>query len=327
MFETIKIHTSNPERQASSQGNYHMNERISKLRKLSVETEPSLSIERALHETAFYKENYGRYSIPVMRSLTFLDHCRKKALFLGEGELIVGERGPAPKVVPTFPELTCHSADDFQVLNTREMQRYKISAEDIATYETEVIPYWQGRTQRERIFNHVPLEWRAAYEAGLFTEFMEQRAPGHTALDGKIYRKGMIDFKREIAENLSNLDYLNDKEATDKAEQWKAMDIACDAAIVFAERHAALAEELAGKENDPVRAAELVKIAEVCRRVPANAPQTFWEAIQMSDRAGDPERGAAAGAGGAGGRALAVCRSLRLRSRGLCHRGCGRPGP
>ncbi|MEI6435359.1 MAG: trans-4-hydroxy-L-proline dehydratase [Bacteroidota bacterium] len=258
-----------------------MNERISKLRKLSVETEPSLSIERALHETAFYKENYGRYSIPVMRSLTFLDHCRKKALFLGEGELIVGERGPAPKVVPTFPELTCHSADDFQVLNTREMQRYKISAEDIATYETEVIPYWQGRTQRERIFNHVPLEWRAAYEAGLFTEFMEQRAPGHTALDGKIYRKGMIDFKREIAENLANLDYLNDKEATDKAEQWKAMDIACDAAIVFAERHAALAEELAGKENDPVRAAELVKIAEVCRRVPANAPQTFWEAIQM----------------------------------------------
>ncbi len=281
MFETIKIHTSKPERQAGSQGNYHMNERISKLRKLSVETEPSLSIERALHETAFYKENYGRYSIPVMRSLTFLDHCRKKALFLGEGELIVGERGPAPKVVPTFPELTCHSADDFQVLNTREMQRYKISAEDIATYETEVIPYWQGRTQRERIFNHVPLEWRAAYEAGLFTEFMEQRAPGHTALDGKIYRKGMIDFKREIAENLSNLDYLNDKEATDKAEQWKAMDIACDAAIVFAERHAALAEELAGKENDPVRAAELVKIAEVCRRVPANAPQTFWEAIQM----------------------------------------------
>ncbi|MCX6277868.1 MAG: glycyl radical protein [Bacteroidetes bacterium] len=258
-----------------------MNDRIRKLRKLSVETEPSLSIERALHETAFYKENYGRYSIPVLRALTFLDHCRKKTIYLGEGELIVGERGPAPKVVPTFPELTCHSADDFQVLNSREMQRYKISAEEIATYKAEVIPYWQGRTQRERIFNHVRQEWKAAYESGLFTEFMEQRAPGHTALDGKIYRKGMIDFKREIAENLANLDYLNDKEATDKAEQWKAMDIACDAAIVFAERHAALAEELAGKENDPVRAAELEKIAQVCRQVPANAPRTFWEAIQM----------------------------------------------
>ncbi len=258
-----------------------MNDRIRALRKHSVETQPALSIERALHETAFYRENYGKHSIPVLRALNFLDHCRKKAIYIGKGELIVGERGPAPRMVPTFPELTCHSTEDFHVLNTREMQRYTISEEDIETYEREVIPYWQGRTQRERIFSHVPDEWKAAYQAGLFTEFMEQRAPGHTALDGKIYRKGMLDFKREIAGNLASLDYLNDPEATDKAEQWKAMDISCDAVIIFAERHADLAEELAEKENDPVRARELQKIARVCRRVPANAPQTFWEAIQM----------------------------------------------
>ncbi len=258
-----------------------MNERIQKLRKLSVETQPSLSIERALHETAFYKENYGKYSVPVLRALNFLDHCKKKNIYIGEGELIVGERGPKPKCVPTFPELTCHSVEDFHVLNTREMQRYTISQQDIDTYEKEVIPYWQGKTQRERIFNHVPDEWRAAYEAGLFTEFMEQRAPGHTALDGKIYKKGMLDFKKEIAANLASLDYLNDAEATDKAEQWKAMDISCDAVIVFAERHAELATELAAVEKDPQRAAELLKIAEVCRRVPAHAPSNLWEAIQM----------------------------------------------
>ncbi len=234
-----------------------------------------------LHETAFYKENYGKYSIPVLRALNFLDHCQKKTIYLGEGELIVGERGPKPKCVPTFPELTCHSVEDFHVLNTRDMQRYTISQEDIDLYEKEVIPYWQGKTQRERIFSHVPDEWRAAYEAGLFTEFMEQRAPGHTALDGKIYQKGMLDFKREIAENLASLDYLNDPEATDKAEQWKAMDISCDAVIVFAERHAELAEKLAAKESDPKRAAELRKIAEVCRWVPAHAPRNLWEAIQM----------------------------------------------
>jgi formate C-acetyltransferase len=193
----------------------------------------------------------------------------------------VGERGPAPKVVPTFPELTCHSVEDFHVLNTREMQRYTISQADIDRYAREVIPYWKGKTQRERIFSHVPHEWKAAYEAGLFTEFMEQRAPGHTALDGKIYRKGMLDFQREIAENLATLDYLNDPEATDKSEQWKAMDIACEAAIVFAERHALLAIELAATEQDPVRVIELNQVAKVCRRVPAHAPRTFWEAIQM----------------------------------------------
>ena len=280
-----------PQRGPSCEGNFYrekdsldgpgMNQRIQRLRKLSVETEPSLSIERALHETAFYKENYGKYSIPVLRALNFLDHCRRKTLYLGKDELIVGERGPAPKVVPTFPELTCHSVEDFHVLNSRDQQRYTISDEDIATYAREVIPYWQGKTIRERIFSHVPVAWQAAYEAGLFTEFMEQRAPGHTALDGQIYRKGMLDFKQQIADEIAALDYLNDPEATDRFEELKAMDISCDAVILFAERHAELAEDLATRENDPQRAAELKKIAAVCRRVPANKPQTFWEAIQM----------------------------------------------
>jgi len=291
MFEKVMEHTKTPERQATAEGNFYksqknkigpgMNERVQRLRKLSVETEPSISIERALHETEFYKENYGKHSIPVLRALNFLDHCKKKTIYLGEGELIVGERGPIPKAVPTFPELTCHSVEDFNVLNTREMQRYTISQQDIDTYAREVIPYWKGKTQRERIFSHVPKEWKAAYHAGLFTEFMEQRAPGHTALDGKIYTKGMLDYKKEIAAKLASLDYMNDPEATDKLEQWKAMDISCDAVIVFAERHAALADELAREESNPVRVVELKKIAEVCRWVPANAPRNLWEAIQM----------------------------------------------
>jgi len=291
MFEKINQHTEAPLRPATSEGNFYqpktnpigpgMNERIQKLRKLSVEAEPSLSIERALHETAFYKENFGKMSIPVLRAANYLDHCQKKVLYIGEGELIVGERGPKPKCVPTFPELTCHSVEDLNVLNTRELQRYTISQDDIDTYAREVIPYWAGKTQRERIFSHVPQEWRLAYEAGMFTEFMEQRAPGHTTLDGKIYRKGMLDYKREIAANLASLDYLNDPEATDKSEEWKAMDISCDAVILFAERHAALAEEMAGSETDSTRKSELLKIAEVCRWVPANAPRNLWEAIQM----------------------------------------------
>lgn len=280
-----------PQRKAASEGNFYpeclsdigpgMNARIQRLRKLSVETAPSLSIERALHETEFYRENYGKHSIPVLRALNFLNHCRKKTIYLGGDELIVGERGPAPRVVPTFPELTCHTVEDFNVLNTREQQRYTISEDDISTYAKEVIPYWQDRTIRERIFSHVPDEWLCAYEAGLFTEFMEQRAAGHTALDGQIYQKGMLDFKSQIATEIEALDYLNDPDATDRFEQLTAMDISCDAVMVFAERHAELAEQQAKKESDPQRSNELRKIAEVCRRVPANKPRTFQEAIQM----------------------------------------------
>ncbi|MCE1197389.1 MAG: glycyl radical protein [Marinilabiliales bacterium] len=293
MFEQIRQHLPEPERPAGREGNYYdtksrpdtvgpgMNLRIQRLRALSVEAAPSLSIERALHETAFYKEHLGKLSIPVLRAANFLHHCRFKEIYLGEGELIVGERGPRPKAVPTFPELTCHSVEDLHVLRNRDLQRYSITDEEIETYAREVIPYWEGRTQRERIFAHVPEEWRKAYEAGLFTEFMEQRAPGHTTLDGKIYRKGMLDFKQELAERLASLDYLNDPEATDKAEEWKAMQISCDAVILFAERHADKAKALAAEEADPLRRSELLRIAEVCRWVPAHAPRNFWEAIQM----------------------------------------------
>lgn len=278
-----------PQRAAKSGSNFDknngqgpgMNERIKQLRKVSVDTEPSLSIERALIETEFYKENYGKYSIPVLRAKTFYEICKHKTIYIGDGELIVGERGPSPKSVPTFPELTCHSVDDLNVLNTRELQRYTISQEEIDTYAKEVIPYWEGRTQRERIFNHVPEEWKAAYEAGLFTEFMEQRAPGHTTLDGKIYKKGLLEFKKDIQDHIDRLDYMNDDEATDKLEELQAMAISCDAAILLSERHADMAEELAAKEEDETRKVELLKIAEVCRWVPANAPRTFWEAIQM----------------------------------------------
>lgn len=258
-----------------------MNERIRRLHQQSHDTPVTLSIERALIETAFYKENQGKMPVCILRARNFYEICRKKTIWLGDDELIVGERGPLPKAVPTFPELTCHSVEDLHVLNTRELQPYRISQEDINTYAREVIPYWKGRTQRERIFSHVGKEWEEAYHAGVFTEFMEQRAAGHTAMDGKMYRRGLLDIKADIAAAIDALDYIHDPLATDREQELRAMDISCDAAILFAERHAALAEQKAAVETNPQRKAELKKIADVCRYVPAHAPRDFWEAIQM----------------------------------------------
>ena len=258
-----------------------MNERIRRLRQENFDTPTTLSIERALIETAFYKEHYGTMPTPVLRARNFYEICKKKTIYIGPDELIVGERGPLPKAVPTFPELTCHSVEDLHTLNERELQRYTISQEDIDTYEREVIPYWKGKTQRERIFNHVSKEWEEAYHAGVFTEFMEQRAAGHTAMDGKMYHEGLLDVKARIEAKIKSLDYINDPEATDKQQELEAMVISCDAAILFAERHAELAEQMATSETNEQRKKELEKIASVCRWVPAHAPRDLWEAIQM----------------------------------------------
>ncbi|MGA2657847.1 MAG: trans-4-hydroxy-L-proline dehydratase [Verrucomicrobiota bacterium] len=257
-----------------------MNERTARLRRQTLETPPSISGERARLITEFYQANEGRHSTPMLRALAFLHLCRHKTIYLGEDELIVGERGPRPKATPTFPELTCHSLEDLRILDSRPKTWYKVDAQTLKLYEETVIPYWRGRSMRDRLFAQLPPEWKEAYDAGVFTEFMEQRAPGHTVLDDKIYSKGLLDFKKEITESMAKLDFLLDPEACEKRETLKSFEVSCDALILFAERHAALAAELAGREERPQRRAELLKIAEVCRHVPAHAPRDFHEALQ-----------------------------------------------
>jgi formate C-acetyltransferase len=257
-----------------------VNERTAKLRQESLDAIPSLDPERAGLITAFYRENLGKHPVPVMRAMAFLHICRHKTVWIGAGELIVGERGPRPKAVPTYPELTCHTAEDLRILDTRAKTRYQVEPAMVDTYERDILPYWRGRSLRDQIFEALPEEWHRAYEAGCYTEFMEQRAPGHTVLDGKIYTRGLRDFQADIARSVEALDFELDSEAVDKRAQLQAMAIACDALILLAERHAEEAERQGREETDPLRAAELRRIAEVCRRVPAQAPRDFQEALQ-----------------------------------------------
>jgi formate C-acetyltransferase len=256
-----------------------MSERTQLLRQQSLAAKPSITGERAEIVTRFYRKNLGMHSIPVMRGMCFCAIVEEKELWLGDGELIVSERGPKPKAVPTFPELTCHSAEDLRILDSRPLTRYSVEPPVIELYEREIIPYWKDRSMRDQMFAELPREWIDAYEAGCFTEFMEQRAPGHTVADGKLYRKGMLDFKTEISAAIAALDFELDPEALDKREELRGMDLSCDAIIRWAQRYAELAE-LEAISAGPIRRQELLKIAEVCRRVPAHAPSTFQEALQ-----------------------------------------------
>ncbi len=254
--------------------------RVQFLRQQSLEAKETLSAERARLLTEFYQQNQGLRSVPLQRALAFQYLMEHKAVYLGEGELIVGEKSGAPKVVPTYPELCCHSLSDLDILNVRPKTSFKVGAETRQVYETVVIPFWQGRSLRELIFAEMTPEWLAAYQAGIFTEFMEQRAPGHTVLDDKIYRKGLLDFIAEIDERLSRLDYLNDERAYARQEELKAMRISAAAVIRYAERHAQKARQLAAETADASRKAELLRIAQVCDWTPAHAPRDFWEVLQ-----------------------------------------------
>ncbi|MFX1235036.1 MAG: trans-4-hydroxy-L-proline dehydratase [Promethearchaeota archaeon] len=258
-----------------------MNQRIEKLRSQSRKAIPYLSLERASIITEFYqKGTFQKYSAPVTRAKVFkylLDH---KKICINEGELIVGERGPEPKATPTYPEVCCHSIEDLEVLNTRKKISFKVSEEVKNQSEEQIIPFWKEKSIRKKIFAQMDQEWINAYKAGVFTEFMEQRAPGHTVAGKNIWKKGFLDFKNEIKKSIEDLDFFNDPIAFNKREQLRAMNIAADAIISYAKRHSELAKQLAEKESNIARKKELEKICEICSRVPAHAPRTFWEALQ-----------------------------------------------
>ena len=258
-----------------------MTERIRKLREQSLNAENRISAERALLITEFYQSGMADAEPePVQRALAFKYILEHKYICVNEGELIVGERGPAPKATPTYPEICIHSLQDLEILNDRPKVSFKSDETTRAAYRDIIIPYWKGKSNRDRIFQNLPQEWKEAYTAGVFTEFQEQRAPGHTALGIKMFRTGLLDLKEEIAESLAKTDLVNDPEGVDKRDELRAMDIVCDAMIRYAERYAERLEELAAEEKDPVRKKELEKMAMICRRVPAHAPTTVHEALQ-----------------------------------------------
>lgn len=256
-------------------------ERTQKLRQVSVSTQPSVSLERALLETEFYQKYYGTMEIPVLRAMNFKNYLEKRKLYIGSGELIVGEKSEGPQVVPTFPELCAHTSEDMIVMNDRKYINFNVKEEDKTIQAEKILPYWQGKSTRDKIISSMKQEWKDCYDAGMFTEFMEQRAPGHTVADDKFYKKGFLEFKKEIEEEIEKLDFLNDFDAYDKKAQLQAMAIACDAIIVYGQRYAAYARELAQKETDPQRKEELLWIASNCSVVPAHKPETYAQALQM----------------------------------------------
>ena len=258
-----------------------MNARIKALRKVSMETQPHIDLERAKIETEVYKQWEGKVSLPVLRAMVLKEYFSKKTLYLGEGELIVGEKGKDPQSSPTFPELTCHTLDDMHIMNDRAVVNYSVTEQDLKDQEEIIIPFWRGKSMRDKILAGMTEEWMECYAAGMFTEFMEQRGPGHTCGGKNVFTKGYAEYKTEIHKAIQDLDFMNDIEAVAKKDELEAMLIDCDAVMILGKRYQELLEEEAKKCKDPVRRAELEQMAANLDVIPAHAPQTYWQAIQL----------------------------------------------
>jgi len=251
-----------------------MNNRIRLLRENSLNAVPTISAERAILVTDFYASMPDQLPVPVQRAQAFRYILQHKQICVQENELIVGERGPAPKATPTYPEISLHSLEDLKILDQREKVSFKVDDEVKVAFRDKIIPFWTGKSQRDRLFAAMSDEWKQAYSAGFFTEFQEQRAPGHSVAGKRLFKTGLKDVLREIQT-------IREAGADDAGlAELEAMEIVAQAAIEHAQRYALALKAQLDKCSDSIRKKELESMIQVCQNVPANAPQTFHEALQ-----------------------------------------------
>ena len=142
-------------------------DRIKKLRRISVfESEPCISMERAVLLTEAYKKYEGTVSAPVLRGLAFKHIMENRTLYIEKGSIIVGEKGHKPWAAPTFPELCCHTLKDFDNMTQREKVFFHVSEEDKRIQREVIIPYWKDRAMMSKMNKLLPEEWHNLFQAG-----------------------------------------------------------------------------------------------------------------------------------------------------------------
>ncbi len=243
--------------------------RVERLRQRYLDTKDKAVIDMARIITRVMKETEGE-PIVARRAKAFAATVRGVPVNIYPDELFVGWLFHEPHATE-LPAGAFGMADELDTLSTREYTPFLISEEDKRELREEIFPYWKAR----RYSPPVPQELG---EAGIAA--ISGSALFHHVLNyEKVLKKGLLGVKQDAEERLARLD-LADPEDVKKVPFLDGVVMALEAAAEIGERFAVRAQELASREDDVERKAELLKIAEICDRVPAHPAGTFYEALQ-----------------------------------------------
>lgn len=258
--------------------------RIERLRESVLSAPVQATAERSHLVTEYYKHTDSDYEPAALRRARAYKYVLEKmTIVIRDDELIVGNLTDLVRGCSFFPEHSCSwIVEELGMLSTREVEQRYISEED-KKIVLEDVKYWLGRSIQDRLEAFLRYRYgtriQDAVEAKLF--FDTSGLPvGRTNLDyAKVLSNGLSEVIEEVRQELAKI-RVSSYEDLQRCYALQAMVIACEGAISFAQRHEALARELASKEKDPNRKQELEEITEVCAWVPANPARTFREALQ-----------------------------------------------
>jgi formate C-acetyltransferase len=256
-------------------------ERVNRLKSRVLSTRPEMDLENARILTEGFREAEGN-PLVVRKAMAFRKQCREKTVQIWDDELIVGCSGSKMRAGILCAD-TCWSVLDaeLETISQRRYDPFYLTPADRQTFEEQIRPYWKGRSNYEEWLVQIPEDTRALRDNGVvYINRKAVRGWGETTAGYEwIIREGVEGITRVVRERKAKLD-LTVPGDYEKDYYLNSLLIVGEGMVALAERYAAEAERLAAVAPNPQRHAELLEIAEVCRRVPAQPARTFREALQ-----------------------------------------------
>lgn len=239
-----------------------------------------INVERARLLTESFQETEGQPQVLRWgKALAYI--LENVSIHIDENELVVGSAGPPGRYAVFFPELE-ELFFSQEVRPTEPGDSLLLTEEDVQVINDVLRPYWQGRQYHTAFLNALPEDTRSIVERYFI---ITPTATARSSLAWnhdyeKVLKRGVKGIRQEAEAKLAGLDPLDPKARVEKEPFLRAVILVCDAIVEFANRYAALARSMAGTEANEERREELLKIAEVCERVPEHPARTFHEAVQ-----------------------------------------------
>ncbi len=254
--------------------------RAARLRERIISAPQEVCVERARYLTRSMRKHWDEH--PLTRiSMALEEILDNITVTIREDELIVGCRTSKLKGAPLFPENKAKWIEgDLDSFEKRVLQRALITEEEKEVLREEVLPFWEGRTVEDRLYELLPADVEEDMDKYVFTMMLEiTYGIGHFTMDHpRVLERGLSGVITDVREKLDGLS--EEERAGEKGLLYEAMIRSMNAAARFANRYADMAESMAASEADTRRKAELEEIARVCRRVPEYPAGSFREAVQ-----------------------------------------------
>ncbi|GGC75183.1 choline trimethylamine-lyase [Enterococcus wangshanyuanii] len=258
--------------------------RLEALKENYLKQVPTITTHRARVITEIAKENPGMPK-NILRAKSFKRCCETAPLVIQDNELIVGAPNGAPRAGSFSPDIAWRwMEEEIETISNRPQDPFFISDEDKKIMREELFPFWKGKSIDEYCedqFREAGV-WELSGESFVSDCSYHQLNGGgdsNPGYDVILMKKGMLDIQKEAQEQLEKMDYEN-PEDIEKIYFYKSIIDTAEGVMIYARRMSEYAAQLAQRETDPKRKAELQKISEVNAKVPAHKPETFWEAIQ-----------------------------------------------